>query len=56
MFNIYVEKCKKSIYYKGKKDHQIKSILKRKLDAKGDWFMTAEEAVEHGFADAMDGV
>ena len=56
MFNIYVEKCKKSIYYKGKKDHQIKSILKRKLDAKGDWFMTAEEAVEHGFADAVDGV
>ena len=54
MFDIYVDKCKNSIYYEGKKDSQIKSLLKRKLEARGDWFMTAEEAVAYGFADAVE--
>jgi len=53
MIDIYVEKCTNSIYYKGKKESQIRSDIKRKLDAKGDWFLTSAETVEYGFADKV---
>ena len=43
-------------YYKNKKESQVKSDIKRKLDMRGDWFLTPEEAVEYGFADAVEGV
>ena len=55
MIDIFTEKCKDSIYYKGRKDSQIRSDIKRKLDMKGDWFLTSEEAVEYGFADVVNG-
>ena len=54
MIDIYVARCKKAAYYKGKKESQVRSDIKRKLDAKGDWFLTAEEAVEFGFADTVE--
>ena len=53
MINIFTEKCKGSIYHKGKKDSQIKSDIKRKLDTKGDWFLTSREAVDYGLADEV---
>jgi ATP-dependent protease ClpP protease subunit len=54
MIDIYVAQCKKAPYHKGKKESQVRSEIKRKLDAKGDWFLTAEEAVEFGFANAVE--
>jgi len=53
MIDVYLERCKKSIYFKGRKESQVRAMLKRKLESKGDWFLTSEEAVEYGFADSV---
>jgi ATP-dependent protease ClpP protease subunit len=34
---------------------QIKSFIDRKIKSKSDWYMTAEEAVDFGFADGVLG-
>ena len=56
MIEIFASRCKKSPFYKGKTDSQIRSDIKRKLDTRGDWFLTSEEAVKYGFADSVEGV
>lgn len=55
MVEIYTEKCKSSNYYKDKKESQVRSDIKRKLDMKGDWFLTPDQAVHYGFADTVEG-
>ena len=42
MLDIYLQKCKLT-----------KREIQKKLDEKQEWYMTAEEAVEHGFADKV---
>ena len=54
MIDIYVSKCMSSIFYKGKSESYVRAAIKRKLDSKGDWFLTSDEAVEYGFADAVE--
>ena len=56
MIDIFVARCKDAPQYKGKSESQIRSDIKRKLDTKGDWFLTSQDAVDFGFADAMEGV
>ena len=34
---------------------KIKSFLRRKLESKEDWWLTAEEAVLYGFVDGIVG-
>ena len=55
MYEIYTNICRKGQFFKGKKPEEIKSILKRRLNAKEDWIMYGEEAVRYGFADGVFG-
>lgn len=53
MMDIYSERCLKTgKYFKERGDSlsKVKAYIKRKLKD-GDWYMTAQEAVEFGFAD-----
>ena len=52
MVDIYAERCQKGQIFKERGDSlsKVKSYIKRKMKD-GDWYMTAEQAVEHGFAD-----
>lgn len=53
---IYVDSCsKKSELFKGKTDLQIYNALRKELDRKGDWWLSAEDAVEFGFCDGIYG-
>ena len=56
MIDIYTSKCINSIFFEGKSESYVRSAIKRKLDAKGDWFLTAEEAVEYGLTDEVEKV
>ena len=54
MIDIYAERCiKTGRYFKDREDSlsKIKSYIKRKMKD-GDWYLTAAQAVEYGFADA----
>ncbi len=53
MIDIYTSKCASSIFFEGKSESYIRSAIKRKLDAKGDWFLNAQEAVDYGLADVV---
>lgn len=57
MMNIYAEACKEGPFFQVAKSgiNNIKTFIKRQLDEKEDWFLTAYEAVEYGFADAIFG-
>jgi len=51
----YTLSCSEGEVYKNRSDKQIRASIKQKLDSKEDWWLTAREAVEHGFADAILG-
>lgn len=51
----YVKACKRGEVFEGKTDGQIRAKLKSKLNSDEDWWLTAREAVEYGFADAVLG-
>jgi ATP-dependent protease ClpP protease subunit len=51
MLDIYVNKTKHSNKFRGMKDDEIKGYLVDQMDKKSDVFLTADEAVEWGFAD-----
>lgn len=56
MTEIYVGRCHETgAVFKGKSKAQVKQYIKRKLDSKIDWFLTATEALEHGFIDGIIG-
>jgi ATP-dependent protease ClpP protease subunit len=57
MFNVYASRCVEGKFFAekfGKKpsEKQVKQYLIRKLKS-GDWYLSAEEAVYYGFADAV---
>ena len=55
MVSIYAEKCyKHGLYFKERKYNlsKTKSYIKRKMKD-GDWYMTAEEAINYGFIDGI---
>lgn len=55
MMNWYVAACIKGPRFKGWSEKMVRKEIISKLDAKEDWWLTAREAVEHGFADAVLG-
>ena len=56
MLDIYTESCVDGKYFaenlKEVTKQKVKSFLKRKLKD-GDWYLTSNEAVYYGFADAV---
>lgn len=55
MLKIYVNTCRKGKAFKDKTGKQIERYIKDRLASKEDWFLTAEEAVEFGFAHGILG-
>jgi len=55
MLEIYSEKCKDSERFLGWTLEKIKRHLDTKMRQKQEWYMTAREAVEYGFADSVLG-
>lgn len=55
MVDIYAEKCYETGYYfeeRGYNLSKVKTYIKRKMKD-GDWYMTAQEAVNFGFVDCV---
>lgn len=55
MLRIYAEKCHKSSSFFKEKEYNLsktKAYIKRKI-TKGDWYLSAEEAIVYGFADGI---
>ena len=55
MLERYAEACKNSEIHGSKTDRQIKSYIRSRLSAKEDWWLSAREAVDHGFAHGILG-
>ncbi len=55
MFDIYLESCEEAPAFKGKSRAQIRQHLRYQMDKKEEVYLTAEETVEHGFADVVFG-
>jgi len=55
MYDIYTDVCQHGSYFKDEKYSKVKSYIKRRISSKQDWYLTAKEAVEYGFADAVFG-
>lgn len=57
MLSIFAKRAKDGTFFKERKynENRIKAYLDRKIKDKGDWYLTAEEAVYYGFADAILG-
>ena len=55
MMEIYSTVCMESDFFEDKSIIQVKNYIKKQLDKKEDWWMSGEEAVERGFADAIFG-
>lgn len=55
MMEIYIEQCKKKKIFANKTVLQIKSFIQKQLEKKEDWWLSAQEAIEYGFADAVYG-
>ncbi len=55
MVEIYASRCYKTGKFFKEKDYspsRVESYIKRKL-GNGDWYMSAEEAVNYGFVDGI---
>lgn len=55
MVGIYVEKMALAHSHAGKTKRQLKSLVKGKMNNHEEWYLTAEETVEHGLADVIFG-
>ena len=55
MLEIYTEKCAKSDNFKGYTEGRIKKFIDKKMKEKQEWYMTPQEAIDYGFADAIYG-
>lgn len=55
MLDIYTESAYGSVAYKGKSKRQIKNFIDKGLRLKQEWYMSARDAISHGYADAIFG-
>ena len=55
MMDIYIESCEDAPAFAGKTRAQIRKHLRYQMDKKEEVYLTAEETVEHGFADTVFG-
>jgi len=55
MLDIYTESAYDSVAYRGKSKKQIKNFIDRGLRLKQEWYMSAREAIKHGYGDAVFG-
>ena len=56
MYNIYSEVCfETGERFKDMSKAKTKAFIRRKLESKEDWWLTAEDAVMHGFVDGIVG-
>lgn len=53
MMNIYIKHLSKQTYWKDSTESQIKSWLIKNMKDREEFYMSAEEAVEYGFADEI---
>lgn len=53
MINIYADRCKHGDFFKEYELEGVKAYLKDKIKEKVDWWLTAEEAIDYGFADEV---
>ncbi|GAH69628.1 unnamed protein product, partial [marine sediment metagenome] len=53
MLEIYAERCKNGEFFKGQQRRTIIDYIRKKLQEKTDWILTAEEAIHYGFADEI---
>lgn len=55
MLDIYTNKCVEGNYFKSKNMNyqQVYDFINEKIEKKCDWWLTAEEAVDYGFADRI---
>lgn len=51
MIPIYIESMLNSAKFAGKKPSKLRKYLRKRMDKKEDVYLTAEEAIEWGFAD-----
>ncbi len=55
MMEIYLENAFGAPAFKGKTKTQIRNYLRKQMDKKEEVYLTAEETIEHGFADIVFG-
>jgi ATP-dependent Clp protease protease subunit len=55
MLDIYASRCVDGPYFKnlGMNHQQVSDFIRDKMDRKSDWWLTAQEAVDYGFADSI---
>ncbi|HAI38785.1 MAG TPA: hypothetical protein DCM40_12005, partial [Maribacter sp.] len=55
-YQMYTEPCMTTgEFFEGKKQSQVKSYIRRKLESKEDWWMSAEDSIMYGFCDLIVG-
>jgi len=56
MYDIYTTVCVGSgDHFKGMSKSKTRNYIRRKLESKEDWWLTAQDAVKYGFVDGMVG-
>ena len=55
MMDIYVDVCSKAEMFKDKTEKQVQNYIRKQLDKKEDWWLSAQDAVSHGFSDGVFG-
>lgn len=57
MLAIYAEACQHAAMWKGKRNKKlaIMAYIDKQIRTRREWYLTARDAVEHGFADAVLG-
>jgi len=55
MLDIYSSKCKGSQKFHNTSKGEICKYIRRKMEEKQEWYLTAQEAVKYGFADGVLG-
>jgi ATP-dependent protease ClpP protease subunit len=55
MLDIYTESAYGSVAYKGKSYKQVKNFIDKGIRLKQEWYMSAKDAISHGYGDAVFG-
>ena len=55
-YQMYTEPCMQTgEFFNNKKQSQVKSYIKRKLESKEDWWRSSEDSIKYGFCDHIVG-